>query len=82
MDSTHQADGIKNDIDTLNGLIGETLDSIEGYREGAQLEETDKYRDLFLARADEREDVVHKLQAQVVKLGGEELFYGIFDFWG
>jgi uncharacterized protein (TIGR02284 family) len=61
----------EHDIDTLNGLITVTIDSVDGYREAAKDASNETFRTLFKDRANERDDVVDSLQAEVRALGGE-----------
>ena len=59
------------DIDALNGLITTTIDSVDGYREAATDASNESFRKMFMDRANERDDVVDQLQAEVSRLGGE-----------
>ncbi len=61
----------EHDIDTLNGLITTTIDSVAGYREAAKDASENTFRTLFTDRANERDGVVNTLQAEVRALGGE-----------
>jgi uncharacterized protein (TIGR02284 family) len=54
----------------LNTLIATTIDSIKGYEESARLIETERFRELFRQRADERQQVVQTLRDEVRRLGG------------
>ena len=54
----------------LNTLIATTIDSIKGYEESARLIETERFRELFRQRADERQQVVQTLREEVRRLGG------------
>jgi uncharacterized protein (TIGR02284 family) len=58
------------DIDTLNGLIKSTIDSVDGYRAAAEDADNARYQALFFKRADERETVADRLQSYVRELGG------------
>jgi uncharacterized protein (TIGR02284 family) len=60
-----------NDIATLNSLIATTIDSINGYRESADAVDSQKLRDLFNTLAQDRQQILPRLQAQVGKLGGD-----------
>lgn len=58
------------DIRTLNGLIATVIDSVDGYGESAKDVDSQRFRELFLARANERRDVSERLRAEVTRLGG------------
>lgn len=58
-------------ISTLNTLIATTIDSIKGYEESAENVKDDRLREIFRQRADERQEVVENLRAQVRRLGGD-----------
>lgn len=58
------------DITALNGLIETTLDSIDGYRRSADEATNSRFSSEFLARAQEREQVVATLREEVRRLGG------------
>ena len=57
-------------IATLNSLIATTLDSIDGYRKAAEEANAGQFREIFLSRANERQQVVADFQAKVRELGG------------
>ena len=57
-------------ISTLNTLIATTIDSITGYEESAQNIDNDRFRQIFRQRANERQQVVESLRADVRRLGG------------
>jgi len=57
-------------ISTLNSLIATTIDSINGYEDSAQNVDNERFREIFRQRANERQDVVQQLRAQVRRLGG------------
>ncbi len=57
-------------IATLNSLIATTLDSIDGYRKAAEETNAGQFREIFLSRANERQQVVANFQAKVRELGG------------
>ncbi len=59
------------DIDVLNNLIGQTLDSAECYKEAAEWEETHRFDQLFIKRHQERDGIVEMLQNRVRALGGD-----------
>ena len=58
------------DINVLNSLIETTLDSVDGYRRSAEEATSSRFSSEFLSRANEREEVVRKLQGEVRRLGG------------
>ena len=58
------------DVRTLNSLIATTIDSIDGYRESAEAATSPRFKEKFLARADERQQVVENLRQKVGVLGG------------
>ena len=58
------------DTVTLNTLIGTLIDSIEGYQKAAADTTTQRVAEMFNARAQERQQVLTKLQAAVARLGG------------
>jgi uncharacterized protein (TIGR02284 family) len=60
-----------NDIEVLNSLIEVTIDSADGYRRAADDAHNSVFQQIFYARADERDELVEELQAQVRRLGGE-----------
>ena len=62
--------GTGKDVGTLNSLIATTIDSINGYRESADAVDSQRFRDLFNRLAEDRQQVLPQLQAQVAKLGG------------
>ena len=55
---------------TLNTLIGTLIDSIEGYQKAAADTSNARFAEMFNARAQERQQVLTKLQAAVARLGG------------
>ena len=57
-------------ISTLNTLIATTIDSVTGYEDSAQNMDNERFREIFRQRANERQDVVHNLRAEVRRLGG------------
>ena len=57
-------------ISTLNSLIATTIDSINGYEDSAQNVDNERFREIFRQRANERQDVVQQLRAEVRRLGG------------
>jgi uncharacterized protein (TIGR02284 family) len=63
--------GKTDEITTLNTLTATLLDSVNGYRDAASNSDSDQFKALFLANADERSRVVEELRAEVRRLGGE-----------
>lgn len=59
------------DISTLNSLIATTIDSADGYAEAAKDSDSGRFAAIFNERSAERRAVMAKLQAEVVRLGGE-----------
>src|SRR4051812_7640369 len=59
------------EISTLNTLIATTIDSINGYEESAENIDSERFRELFRQRANERQQVVESLRAEVRRLGGD-----------
>jgi len=57
-------------ISTLNTLIATTIDSVSGYEDSAQNIDNERLREIFRQRANERQDVVEQLRAEVRRLGG------------
>jgi uncharacterized protein (TIGR02284 family) len=55
---------------TLNTLIGTLIDSIEGYQKAAADTTNQRFAEMFNARAQERQQVLTRLQAAVARLGG------------
>jgi uncharacterized protein (TIGR02284 family) len=58
-------------ISTLNTLIATTIDSITGYEDSAQNIDNERFREIFRQRANERQEVVEQLRAEVRRLGGD-----------
>jgi uncharacterized protein (TIGR02284 family) len=58
-------------ISTLNTLIATTIDSITGYEDSAQNIDSERLREMFRQRADERQRVVEELRSEVRRLGGD-----------
>ena len=58
------------EISTLNTLIATTIDSINGYEDSAQNIDNERFREIFRQRANERQEVVENLRAEVRRLGG------------
>ena len=58
------------DVTVLNSLIETTIDSVDGYRHSAGAATNPQFAEIFRRRAEEREQVVEALRAQVRQLGG------------
>lgn len=58
-------------ISLLNTLIATTIDSITGYEDSAQNIDNERLREIFRQRANERQEVVEQLRAEVRRLGGD-----------
>jgi uncharacterized protein (TIGR02284 family) len=58
------------EITILNTLIATTIDSINGYEDSAQNIDNERLREIFRQRANERQEVVETLRAEVRRLGG------------
>jgi uncharacterized protein (TIGR02284 family) len=58
------------EISTLNTLIATTIDSITGYENSAKDIDSERFREIFRQRADERQQVVEQLRQEVRRLGG------------
>ena len=65
-------------ITTLNTLIATTIDSINGYENSAKHIESERFAQIFRERANERQQVVEQLRAEVRRLGGEPEADGSF----
>ena len=59
------------EISTLNTLIATTIDSINGYEESAQNIDNQRFSEIFRRRANERQEIVEQLRAEVRRLGGD-----------
>jgi uncharacterized protein (TIGR02284 family) len=66
------------EISTLNTLIATTIDSITGYENSAKDIDNERFREIFRQRADERQQVVEELRAEVRRLGGNPEDHGSF----
>ena len=66
------------EITVLNTLIATTIDSVTGYEDSAQNTENERFREIFRARADERQQVVEQLRSEVRRLGGDPEDSGSF----
>jgi uncharacterized protein (TIGR02284 family) len=60
----------KHDISTLNELLSLCIDSAKGYREAADLGKDSSLAELFITRADERDEIAEDFQEEVSRLGG------------
>jgi uncharacterized protein (TIGR02284 family) len=58
------------EISTLNTLIATTIDSVTGYEDAAAHSEAGRFQQLFRDRANERQQIVEDLRAEVRRLGG------------
>ncbi len=61
---------MEHDIKILNSLIATTIDSVDGYNAAADSADNTDFRQIFRERANERSEIVSKLQSQVQTLGG------------
>ena len=66
------------EISILNSLIATTIDSITGYEDSAQNIDNERFREIFRQRANERQDIVGQLRAEVQRLGGDPKDHGSF----
>ena len=55
---------------TLNTLIATTIDSINGYEDSASNIDNQRFAQIFRERANERQQIVEQLRAEVRRLGG------------
>lgn len=62
--------GSNSETATLNTLIKTVIDSINGYQESAQAVDNEQFRQLFMQLAQDRQQVLPQLQAEVARLGG------------
>src|SRR5690348_2333817 len=58
------------EISTLNTLIATTIDSVTGYENSAKDIDNQRFAEIFRQRANERQQVVEQLRAEVRRLGG------------
>jgi uncharacterized protein (TIGR02284 family) len=63
--------GNDHSIKTLNDLIETTLDSVNGYRHAAEGASDPELKALFNERAEKRQELGRRLQAEVRSFGGE-----------
>jgi uncharacterized protein (TIGR02284 family) len=66
------------EISTLNTLVATTIDSITGYEDSAQNIDNERFREIFRQRANDRQEVVEALRAEVRRLGGNPEDSGSF----
>ena len=66
------------EISTLNTLIATTIDSVTGYENSARDIENSRFAEIFRQRANERQQVVEDLRAEVRRLGGDPEDSGSF----
>jgi uncharacterized protein (TIGR02284 family) len=59
------------DITTLNDLIKTTIDSVDGYRAAGEDADSGQFSSIFFDRANERQEVVTRLQQYVRSIGGD-----------
>jgi len=64
------------DVSKLDDLIITLIDSVKGYEHSADKVEAARYRDFFLAMAQERREAVTALQSTSRALGGTPADYG------
>lgn len=60
-----------NDVTVLNSLIKTLNDSIQGYQESAKDIGNQRFATMFQERAQERQQSVTQLQAEVARMGGD-----------
>jgi len=58
-------------VQVLNGLVETTLDSADGYRKAAETARDPRFKTLFAARAQKRQQLCTELKAEVRSFGGE-----------
>ena len=68
----------QDEISTLNSLIATTIDSINGYEDSARNIDSERFREKFRQCANDRQQVVEDLRAEVRRLGGEPEDAGSF----
>jgi uncharacterized protein (TIGR02284 family) len=61
----------QDEIATLNSLITTTIDSINGYEDSARNIDNQRFSEKFRQCANDRQQVVEDLRAEVRRLGGE-----------
>ena len=65
-------------ISTLNTLIATTIDSVTGYENSAKDIDNSRFSEIFRQRANERQEIVEQLRAEVRRLGGDPEDSGSF----
>lgn len=65
-------------ISKLNSLIATTIDSVKGYEDSAENVRSERFREIFRKRADERQQIVGQLRSEVQRLGGDPEDSGSF----
>lgn len=60
----------RTEIATLNSLIKTTLDSVKGFEDAAQHSDSQRFAPFFSEMAQQRRQVVTRLQEEVRRLGG------------
>lgn len=58
-------------IATLNSLLKTSIDSVKGYENSAKQLDSERLREIFRKRADQRQQVVQQLRDEIRRLGGE-----------
>ena len=58
-------------IDTLNSLLKTTIDSVNGFENSAKELQSERLRQIFRERADQRQNVVQELREEIRRLGGD-----------
>jgi uncharacterized protein (TIGR02284 family) len=61
----------EHDIKTLNDLLVNIVDSVDGYRQAAKETGSSQYAEMFERRAMERDAIIRDLKATVLVLGGQ-----------
>ncbi len=59
------------EITTLNTLTTTLIDSVNGYENSAKDIESEKFREIFRQRADERQQAVELMRNEIRRLGGD-----------
>ena len=68
----------QDETSTLNTLIATLIDSVTGFQDAAENVDSERLRQVFRERADERNRVVEDLRAEVRRLGGNPEDEGSF----
>ena len=58
-------------IDALNSLLKTTIDSVNGFENSGKELKSERLREIFRNRADQRQQVVQQLREEVRRLGGD-----------